>query len=116
MIASDFTDASCTGLFDLHKQQWSAEIIEGLELSPAIFPPLASAGSTIGGLTKGAAAETGLTQGLPIIMGAGDGPAAAVGAGLFQVGQGYLNFGTSAWLAVCLDYPLTDPGRADVHV
>ena len=110
-IASDFTDASCTGLFDLREQQWSPEIIEGLELPSSIFPTLIPSGHVLGHLTKNAALETGLAQGLPILMGAGDGPAASVGAGLFQTGQGYINFGTSAWLAFCLDKPLEDPER-----
>ncbi|MFN2109688.1 MAG: FGGY-family carbohydrate kinase, partial [Anaerolineae bacterium] len=49
----------------------------------------------MGAVTPGAAALTGLPEGLPVVAGVGDGQAGGLGVGITQPGQAYLNLGTS---------------------
>jgi xylulokinase len=53
----------------------------------------------VGTLTAKAAAETGLQAGIPVINGASDVAATAIGAGSIDDGEMYIHIGTSNWIA-----------------
>ena len=52
----------------------------------------------VGELTPGAAEQTGLLAGTPVINGAGDMSAAAVGSGAIAEGEMHISVGTSGWV------------------
>ena len=62
-----------------------------------------------GEVTAGAAAETGLRQGTPVVAGGGDQAAGAVGAGAVRPGVVALTLGTSGVIFVTTDAPLVEP-------
>jgi len=64
-------------------------------LSAAEVPALAEPGERIGEVGTEAAAELGIEAGIPVFAGAGDGQAAALGAGVVGPGVMYLNLGTA---------------------
>src|SRR5262249_29680464 len=67
-LATDRSCGSSSGLFDLASGAWSAGLIERLELPAAIFPPVRDAGSQLGKVTPGAALETDLCPGTPVVV------------------------------------------------
>jgi xylulokinase len=75
-----------------------------------LFTEIVPSTQVIGAVTTKAAAETGLLEGTPVIMGGGDGPMAALGVGLVDSGSGaYTYLGSSSWVSFADDAPLHDP-------
>lgn len=111
VLATDYSDASLTLLFDLEQRGWAVDLLDRLDLSADLFPtPLPSA-TVIGGVTASAARATGLRAGTPVVIGGGDGACATVGAGAIAVGQVYNYIGSSSWLALTSERPVLDPQR-----
>lgn len=109
VFATDYSDASGTNLFDLESRNWATDIMEAVGLDPEKFPPSLPSTEVIGGVTGEAAAETGLSEGTPVVIGGGDGACATVGAGSVSTGDAYNYIGSSSWIAVTADAPLYDP-------
>lgn len=109
VIASDYSDASNTNLFDLEGRTWAADLVAGVGLDTARLPPLFPSTAVIGRVTPEAAGQTGLLAGTPVVIGGGDGACATVGAGAVHPGDAYTNIGSSAWLAITTRRPLYDP-------
>ncbi len=82
------------GLLDLRRFTLDPELMERAGLRSEQIPEIHASGDRIGELRGDVAAEVGLTQGLPIIAGLGDGQAAGLGAGITAPGVAYLNLGT----------------------
>jgi xylulokinase len=94
-LHGDVSDASGTLLFDVAARQWSTELMRRLDLDPALFPPVAESCAVIGTLTPAAARALGLAPELPVVAGAGDQAAAAVGTGVVRPGIVSATLGTS---------------------
>jgi xylulokinase len=108
---TDWSNASRTMLFDIEKNAWSKKICETLEIPLEKMPDPFPSGERIGDLSKKAAAETGLKEGTPIISGAGDQQAAAMGLGVVSSGRVSCTTGTGTFLTAFLKTPLRDPQK-----
>jgi xylulokinase len=86
-----------TGALDIASpSQWAMDVIEALGVKRDIWIDKILPGGTIAGyVTKEAAKETGLPEGLPVVTGAGDQPCGILGAGVIQPGELGINGGTS---------------------
>ncbi len=107
-MATDFTDASGTNVFDLNSYTWSDKLIDITGIDGEKLPELKESTSVIGEVTKKAAEETGLAKGTPVVAGAGDGICAAVGVGSVKPGVTYNYLGSSSWIAITTDKPIYD--------
>ena len=109
-LVTDPSDASGTNAFDQASGDWSDELIDAADLDRGLFPRIVPSTSVIGGVTADAAVATGLIAGTPVVVGGGDGPMAALGAGIVDATSGaYGYLGTSSWLSYAADAPLHDP-------
>lgn len=108
-FAMDCADGSGTMLFDLGRRTWSAELLSALDLPPAWFPPVFEGPSVTGVVSAGAAAETGLKTGTPIVGGGGDQAAQAVGVGAVAPGIVALTLGTSGVVFAATEKALVQP-------
>jgi xylulokinase len=107
VLATDPSDASSTNAFDQRQGKWSSDLLAAADLSPALFPEIADATTVIGKVI--ADSQSGLAEGTPVVMGGGDGPMAAVGAGVVDASDGaYVYLGSSSWVSVSADEPLYD--------
>ncbi len=86
------------------------ERIAAAGLSAGRIPAPVAAGSVIGALLPGPAAELGLVAGIPVVAGMADAHASFVGAGLLEPGDAIDTGGTSGGFAVYTDRPLEVPG------
>lgn len=109
--ATDYSDASGTNLFDLRARDWSAEILDALEIDRALLPEPRPSTDVVGEVLLGPAEECGLRAGTPVVIGGGDGACAAVGAGVVREGAAYNYVGSSSWIALASGEPLLDPDR-----
>jgi len=87
--------ADPTGLLDMARNVWSAEILDAAGIAAEKLPQLARPGAPMGEVTSKAAAFTGLSAGTPVIAGGGDGQCAGTGAGVTSPGSAYINLGTA---------------------
>jgi xylulokinase len=84
-----------TGMFDLTRHTWAAELLTPLGIRIEQMPEAFSPGAILGAVTPQAAAATGLPTGLPIVAGLGDGQAAGLGVNATTSSEAYLALGTS---------------------
>ena len=96
--ATDASDAAGTLLLDMRSRDWSAEILQALEIPEEWMPKVYEGPEKTGELRKEVAGELGLPAGLPVAAGGGDNAASAVGTGI--VSEGFLSssVGTSGVL------------------
>src|SRR5262249_767899 len=80
---SPVTEATCAasgGIFDLARGDWDEESLAALGLSRAWLPSLVPAGTVLGELSGAIAQDTGLPEGLPVVVGIGDNQASFLGS------------------------------------
>ncbi|EYF02492.1 FGGY-family carbohydrate kinase [Chondromyces apiculatus] len=94
-VATSRASADPLGLMDMEAGAFSPELLALAGLVRDQLPALCAPGDVIAGLSADAAARLGLPEGVPVVAGAGDGQAAALGAGLRGPGAAYLNLGTA---------------------
>jgi len=94
-LVTDVTDASGTLLFDVPKRRWSSEIVDKLDLDKDILPACQESIEISGAITKKASELTGLNYGTPVVAGAGDQSAQAIGTGVIKEGLLACTMGTS---------------------
>jgi xylulokinase len=108
--ATDVADASGTLLLDVARRRWSTEVLDALDLDPALLPPVFEspeiAGTTI--------ACDNVSRGIPVAAGAGDCAAAALGVGIDRPGPLSIVLGTSGVVFSVLPSFASDP-QARVH-
>ena len=93
--AIDYPEASCSFLFSYPENGRSRKITELLDLNYDLLPPLKLPAEYIGEVTRQAAEQIGLPEGIPVITGVGDFPASLLGSGVFRPGTGSDSTGTS---------------------
>ncbi|MBV8810667.1 MAG: xylulokinase [Acidobacteriaceae bacterium] len=112
-FATDVSDASGTALFDVAHRRWSSEMINGLGLDGGLLPQTFESPEITGKVSPDAAAVTGLAPGTPVVAGAGDQAASAIGNGIVEPGAVSCTIGTSGVVFAFLEKPAYDPaGRA----
>ncbi|MGW2749162.1 FGGY-family carbohydrate kinase [Streptomyces sp. NPDC001450] len=109
VVATDPTDASAS-FTDMRRGGYSQELLDLFELGrlAAKLPPVRACEAVCGTVTPQAAAVTGLAAGTPVVTGAHDVDAAALGIGATDVGQLCLIAGTFSINQVVCDHPVTD--------
>ena len=105
---TEYSDGNSMACFDLKNLKWSEEILGYANISIDKLPELQPSTFVAGGVTKEAATACGLVEGIPVVLGGGDGSVANVGAGSIAPGQTYCCMGTSAWITTTSDKPIFD--------
>ena len=93
--ATEVSDASGMQLLDIPKRCWSDEVLEKLGIDKALLPMVYESPEITGEISQRAAAATGLCPGTPVVGGAGDNAAAAVGTGVVEDGKAFTTIGSS---------------------
>jgi len=108
-FVTDYSDASNTGLLDLVERRWAKDYVNVLGLDIEKLPAeILPSTAIVGGVTPAAARETGLAAGTPVVLGGGDVPCAAVGAGVVAEGTAYNYIGSASWVAVANPHGVFD--------
>lgn len=108
-FATDVSDASGTGLFDVVNRRWSPEMASGLGLDSSILPRALESSEISGKVSPETANETGLVPGTPVVAGAGDQAASAIGNGIVRPGMVSCTIGTSGVVFAYFERPAYDP-------
>lgn len=112
--ATDVSDASGTGLFDVVERDWALDLADKVGVARTLLPPVYESSEVTGTIHARAAAATGLKQGTPVVGGGGDQAASAIGNGIVEQGIVSCTIGTSGVVFGHLEKPAYDP-RGRVH-
>ena len=112
--AMDMADASGTLLLDVANRRWSKEMASATGISIAALPKLFESSEVCGAVSKEGAEQTGLAAGTPVVAGAGDQAAGAVGLGIVAPGAVHATIGTSGVVFASTSSPTMDP-RGRLH-
>lgn len=108
-LATDVSDASGMQLLDIRERDWSDEILQKLDIDKKLLGKVYESPEITGAITEDAAELTGLTKGIPVVGGAGDQAAAAVGNGIVKEGIVSSTIGTSGVVFAYTDKVTIDP-------
>ncbi|MDD5332746.1 MAG: xylulokinase [Rhodoferax sp.] len=111
--ASDLSDAAGTLWLDMAGRDWSDELLAATGLARQQMPTLHEGPEITGHLRAEVAQKFGLRR-IPVVAGAGDNAAGAIGMGIVQPGQAMLSLGTSGVFFVATDGFLANPAQG-VH-
>jgi len=105
---TDWTMAAATALLDLQARRWATDLMGGLGLDTAAFPAVVPSWSIAGEIRPALAHRLGLPGGVPVVAGAGDSIACALGAGVTQSGPVSEMAGSSSCFNSVISEPLAD--------
>jgi xylulokinase len=107
--AIDMADASGTLLLDVANRRWSSEVLSKSGIDVGLLPALHESPAVCGKISTIGAEATGLRVGTPVVAGAGDQAAGAVGMGIARAGAVSATIGTSGVVFAATDRPALDP-------
>ena len=107
--ATEVSDASGTLLLDVKNRRWSDELLSKLQIDSTLMPAVLESPEVSGAVTAAAAKELGLAAGTPVVGGAGDQAAGAVGNGIVMAGIVSATLGTSGVVFAHSEEPALDP-------
>jgi xylulokinase len=108
-FATDVSDASGTVLLHVARRQWSQEVLQALGIPPDWMPTCVESPEITGQISPQVAELTGLRAGIPVVAGAGDQAASAVGTGVVEPGLISVTVGTSGVVFAYTEEPSRDP-------
>jgi len=107
-FATDVSDASGMQMLDVADRCWSPEVLSALEIDHEILPRVYESPEVTGCINRETAESTGLRRGTPVVAGAGDNAAAAVGTGVVYQGKAFTTIGSSGVVFAHTDTPVID--------
>jgi len=107
--AMDVQEASGTLLLDVAHRRWSGEVARAAGIPEAWLPRLYESPEVCAEISAEAAELTGLVAGTPVVAGAGDQGAGAVGMGILEPGSVSATIGTSGVVFAATAAPTRDP-------
>jgi xylulokinase len=104
----DHTFLHFTGVANAEEGAWSPELTGRLGIDPERLPKIVPPWQVVGEAAPERAREFGLAPGTPVVAGAGDTAASALGAGIVTPGMLFDVAGTASVLAACTDRYVAD--------
>ncbi|MDR0652084.1 MAG: hypothetical protein LBG12_02125 [Synergistaceae bacterium] len=98
--ATEVSDASGTGFFDVEKRDWAYGLLEKLRVPASLFPRCVESDVITGEVGAEAAELCGLKKGTPVAGGGGDSVIQTTGMGLIEEGILGLTLGTAGIVAM----------------
>jgi xylulokinase len=106
---TDVSDGSGFGLMDIGRRAWSDTMLAAFDIPRAWLPELCESPEVCAQISAAGAAATGLRVGTPVVGGAGDQPATAIGSGILARGQTSITVGTSGVVFTANDQYQPEP-------
>jgi gluconokinase len=107
-LVTELSTASASGLLNLRERRWDAEALELAGVTAGRLPPIHATTDTL----PLQAAIGGIPAGVPVVLGATDGPLGNLGTGALGGGVAGLSLGTSGAIRMVVDEPRPDPAGA----
>ncbi len=108
-FATEVSDASGMQLLDVPARKWSDEVLSKLNIDKSLLAKVYESPQVTGTVSARASELCGLPAGTPVVGGAGDNAAAAVGTGTVRDGIAFTTLGTSGVVFAHTDKISIDP-------
>lgn len=108
-VVTELSTASGTSMLDMEERAWNPEALDITGLREDQLSPIHDTTDVLP-LSARAASATGLPAGLPVVVGAGDGPLGNLGTGAMEPGKAGLSIGTSGALRMVVRTPAVVSG------
>ncbi|MCL2772282.1 MAG: xylulokinase [Oscillospiraceae bacterium] len=97
--------SQCYGLhfYDMRKQMWDKNMADAMGIDVNLMPEIYNCHDIVGGITREAAALTGLSEGTPVVAGGLDAACGTLGAGVITDGETQGMGGQSGGMSICCD-------------
>ena len=109
VFATEVSDAAGMQLMDVPGRVWSKELLKLFGISESLLAKMHESPDVTGHVNAQGAQTTGLLAGTPVVGGAGDNAAAAVGTGVVRSGRAFTTLGTSGVVYAVSDTVSIDP-------
>jgi len=113
-FATEVSDASGMQLLDVPNRCWSDEVLDKLGIDKSLLAKVYESPDVTGTISANAAKLTGLSNKTPVVGGAGDNAAAAIGTGVVADGRAFTTIGSSGVVFAHTDKLAIDP-KGRVH-
>ena len=108
-ITQDLSQGYGLACFDMRKGSWDDGMCEELGIPRKLLPEIVPCHRTVGRLTKAAAEQMGLREGIPVAAGGLDAACGTLGAGVVSPGQTQEQGGQAGGMSICIDQYAADP-------
>jgi xylulokinase len=108
-FATEVSDASGMLLLDVRRRDWSGEVLDALGIDRSLLADCHESPEVSASVSASVARKLGIPKGTPIVGGAGDQAAGAVGNGIVRSGVISATIGTSGVVFAFSDQVATDP-------
>ncbi len=105
---TDWSMAAATALLDLRARRWAYDLLAALDLDAGLLPDVRPSWSIVGEVRAPLARRLGLPANVPVVAGAGDSIACALGAGVTASGPVSEMAGSSSCFNSVVAAPLDD--------
>jgi len=105
---TDYIEAEGSMMFDINEMKWSQTLCSILDIDTSILPKIVAPTDIVGGITKEAAALTGLCEGTPVVCGTTDTVMEVFASGAVSEGQMTLKLATAGRICVITNKPYPD--------
>lgn len=113
---SELTNASTTGLLDVHTRRWSPELLDAAGVRPELLADVVPTGTSLGSLRRHVAEETGLDASTPLTtVGSHDTASAVLGVPAADERFAYVSCGTWGLVGVELVNPQVDAAAREAN-
>jgi xylulokinase len=112
--AIDVADASGTLMFDVVHRRWSRPMLEISKVDESLLPKVYESPEISGRVHEEGARQSGLRPSIPVVAGAGDQAAGAVGMGIVKPGAVSATIGTSGVVFAATSKPVLEP-KGRIH-
>lgn len=105
---TDCIEAEGSMLFDFNKMKWSEELCSYIGLDPGMLPRTVRPGDIAGTVSKAAAEQTGLPEGLTVLCGTTDTVMEVFASGAVEPGDTTVKLATAGRICVITEKPYPD--------
>ncbi len=108
-ITQDPSQGYGMACYDMREGRWDPEMCDRLGIPRKFLPEIVPCHQVVGKLTRAAAEQTGLTEGIPVVAGGLDAACGTLGAGVIAPGQTQEQGGQAGGMSLCMDRYAADP-------
>ena len=93
---------------DINNPHYDDKLIKALGIDRDKLPPMMNSTDVLGEVLADVAEQTGLPEGVKVVMGSPDHQSACIGSGAVRDFEGHLYIGTSSWIQCIVPFKKTD--------